>query len=147
MVTCRLHLCIRQPSPSPAPPGRFLACFWLSASSGWLKSCLCCGGPCKGECCSQGWSYMAGTCVSPMSPTCLSLQKCAPWCQTCSDLPISCSPKGHFSLHQSPGFVVAAASLEECGWSQHSCMKTELTLCYISTLLTWNSTVSFLADK
>lgn len=44
-------------------------------------------------------------------------------------------------------FVVASVSLEECGRSQHSCMKTELTLCYISSLLTWNSTVSFLADK
>lgn len=51
-----------------------------------------------------------------------------------------------FSLYQSSVSVVAA-SLEECGRSQHSCMKTELTLCYISSLLTWNSTVSFLADK
>lgn len=69
--------------PLPIPQGWFLACFWLSATSpqGWLKSCLCCGGLWTGDCCSQGWPCMAGTCVCPVSPTCLSLQKWAPWCE------------------------------------------------------------------
>jgi len=66
--------------------------------------------------------------------------------KTCSDLSVTCSLNAHFSLQLSP-VVAVVASLEEHGRCHHPCMKTELNLCYISSLLTWNSTVSFLADK
>lgn len=114
--------------------------FWLSATSpqAWLELSVLCRSLNRTLLLS-GWPYMAGTCVSP--PVCHCRNE-----QTCLDLPITCGPSAHFNLHQSPVCVVAA-SLEECGRSQHSCMKTELTLCCISSLLTWNSTVSFLADK
>lgn len=119
-------------SPQPSALAQELSVLWKSLA---------------GEGCCQEWPYTAGTCVCPLCPP--------PVChcrnelcdvKTCSDLPITCSPNTHFSLHQSPVFIVAV-SLEECRRSQHSCVKTELTLCYISSLLTWNSTVSLLADK
>lgn len=110
--------------------------FWLSATSpqAWLELSVL-WKPLNRTVLISEWPYMAGTCVS--SPVCHCRNELHD-VQTCSDLPITCGPNAHFSLHQSPVSVVAA-SLEECERSQHSCMKTELTLCCISSLLTWNT--------
>lgn len=132
---------------SPTPQGWFLTCFWHPATSpqDWLKSCLCCGGPWIGDSSAAPRSGLAWQAPVSPPPICHCRNE-LPDVKTCSDLPVACSPDAHFSLQLSP-VVVVAVSLEEHRRCHHPCMKTKLTLCYISSLLTWNSTVSFLADK
>lgn len=79
-------------------------------------------------------------CVSPVTPTCLSLLRPA---QTFPSLAAPILTSASISLL----FSFLLFLWRSVGEVNIHVMKTELTLCYISSLLTWNSTVSFLADK